>query len=113
MLRASLGSIRRCVARVGVAAIFRLGLKILALHLLLPSQPYTGTTAVFVDDFDAGALQHCLDCSERRMPPPYPGLDVGDQLEQRGGLSINSCRKEVRASAALIATINRGHESSC
>jgi hypothetical protein len=47
------------------------------------------------------------------MPPPYPGLDVGDQLEQRGGLSINSCRKEVRASAALIATINRGHESSC
>jgi hypothetical protein len=57
---------RRCVARVGVAAIFRLGLKILALHLLLPSQPYTGTTAVFVDDFDAGTLQHWLDCSERR-----------------------------------------------
>jgi hypothetical protein len=37
-----------------------------SLHLLLPSQPYTATTAVFVDDFDAGALQHCLDCSERR-----------------------------------------------
>jgi hypothetical protein len=55
--------------------------------LRLPlAQPHPGAAAVFVDELNAGSLQHTRDCRERRdVACVPPGFDVGYRIAMEAG----------------------------